>query len=400
MSLFQIGSNDPWLGKARELVAAYEVDAVQRDKAGGAPTEQVDLLRASGLTTINIPAQYGGAGASWQSIFRITREIATVDGSLAHLYGYQHIPLLAVYRLATEAQRERWLKDTTRRKLLWANSGNVAARSSSGVWKQDHWVVNGHRPFSSGSHVADYLMIAFEAPSGDRISAVIPTDREGLEIVGDWDGIGQTQTGSGTVRYRNVRVNADEVIAGASPEGIPSKGDVHPLETMTSQLAHGVLMNIFVGSALGALKVATEYTRDVTKPFVYSGVDKAMDDPWVQSTYGELAMKTAAALNLVERAGEAFDRAWDQGEDLTFEGRGEAAIEFAAANVFAGEVALEVTSKIFELTGARSATKKHGFDRFWRNVRTHTLHNPAEYKKRTVGKWLLTGEYPGYGPYR
>jgi alkylation response protein AidB-like acyl-CoA dehydrogenase len=50
--------------------------------------------------------------------------------------------------------------------------------------------------------------------------------------------------------------------------------------------------------------------------------------------------------------------------------------------------------------GARSATQANGFDRFWRNVRTHTLHNPAEYKKRTVGVFLLTGEFPVPAIYR
>jgi hypothetical protein len=44
--------------------------------------------------------------------------------------------------------------------------------------------------------------------------------------------------------------------------------------------------------------------------------------------------------------------------------------------------------------GARSSDRAYGYDRFLRNVRTHTLHNPAEYKTRTVGTWFLTGAYP------
>lgn len=400
MPLFDTLTDDPWLAKARDLAARLAEDAVARDQAGGRPTVQADLLRASGLTTIHLPKQYGGEGASWSQILRITRELAKVDGSVAHLYGYQHIPLMVVYRLATEAQRQRWLTDTARRRLFWANAGNVAARSSSGVQHGDHWIISGYRPFSSGSHVADYLMIAFEDPEGRRKTAIIPTDRTGLEIVHDWDGFGQTQTGSGTVRYHDLRLENDEVIEAASPEGIPNQGEVHPLDTLTSQVQHSVLMNVFIGSALGALETARDYTRDHSRPFVYSGVERATDDPWIQSHYGDLALKTAAALQLAERAGAALDDAWAKGEALTFAERGEVAIACAAANVFAGDVALEVTSRIFELTGTRSTSRKYGFDRFWRNVRTHTLHNPAEYKKRSVGKWLLSGEFPGYGPYR
>jgi alkylation response protein AidB-like acyl-CoA dehydrogenase len=85
---------------------------------------------------------------------------------------------------------------------------------------------------------------------------------------------------------------------------------------------------------------------------------------------------------------------------LSHNDRGAAAIDIATANLYAGEVGLAVSSEVFEVMGARSATQANGFDRFWRNVRTHTLHNPAEYKKRTVGTFLLTGEFPVPAIYR
>ena len=50
--------------------------------------------------------------------------------------------------------------------------------------------------------------------------------------------------------------------------------------------------------------------------------------------------------------------------------------------------------RIFEVTGARSTATAEGLDRFWRNVRTHTLHDPVAYKRREVGRWVLEGELP------
>jgi alkylation response protein AidB-like acyl-CoA dehydrogenase len=46
------------------------------------------------------------------------------------------------------------------------------------------------------------------------------------------------------------------------------------------------------------------------------------------------------------------------------------------------------------VTGARASANAVGLDRFWRNVRTHTLHDPVAYKRREVGAHLLTGELP------
>jgi alkylation response protein AidB-like acyl-CoA dehydrogenase len=57
-------------------------------------------------------------------------------------------------------------------------------------------------------------------------------------------------------------------------------------------------------------------------------------------------------------------------------------------------VALDVTARIFELTGARSTAAHHRFDRYWRNVRTHTLHDPVFYKAREVGDFTLNDRVP------
>ncbi len=47
-----------------------------------------------------------------------------------------------------------------------------------------------------------------------------------------------------------------------------------------------------------------------------------------------------------------IDHVAAQGEALTYAERGDAAVTIATANVLAGHVALEVASKIFEVTGA------------------------------------------------
>ena len=66
----------------------------------------------------------------------------------------------------------------------------------------------------------------------------------------------------------------------------------------------------------------------------------------------------------------------------------------AAVKARATDVALEITSGIFEGLGARATASTLGFDRFWRNVRTHTLHDPVAYKRREVGAFLLRDELP------
>ncbi|MCU1444407.1 MAG: monooxygenase [Cryobacterium sp.] len=80
--------------------------------------------------------------------------------------------------------------------------------------------------------------------------------------------------------------------------------------------------------------------------------------------------------------------------DLTARRRGEIAVLIAAAKLRAIEDGLETTAKIFEFTGARATANSVGSDIFWRNLRTHSLHDPAADKKRDVGQYVLLNEVP------
>jgi len=75
------------------------------------------------------------------------------------------------------------------------------------------------------------------------------------------------------------------------------------------------------------------------------------------------------------------------------------AVAGAEAKVLAHRAGLAVTSQLFELTGARSTSERLGLDRFWRNVRVHTLHDPVDYKLRDLGRHRLDGRVPDPTPY-
>jgi alkylation response protein AidB-like acyl-CoA dehydrogenase len=388
-------TSDPLLATARRLRENFHRDAVARDKAGGRPEEQIALLKQSGLLSARIPTEYGGGGASWLSVLRIVREFARTDGSLAHLFGYHHLPIHALLARGTSEQKERLLTRSAREQWLWSNSGNALSKTSTAQRAPDGkgWVVTGFRPFSSGTHVADVIQVAWENAAGQRLVGVVPADRTGITIEDDWDGIGQRQTGSGTVTFKGLQVHDDELL------GQPDD-PLTPFLSLTSQLQQSVLLNVFVGSAQGALEEGRHYTTTQSRPWIHSGVERHVDDPWIQRKYGELSIRTQAAEALADEAAGQLDETYALGHALTLEQRGRLAVTLATANLYAGETGLAVSNDIFELMGARSATTANGFDRFWRNVRTHTLHNPAEYKKRTVGTWLLTGEYPQPAIYR
>lgn len=52
----------------------------------------------------------------------------------------------------------------------------------------------------------------------------------------------------------------------------------------------------------------------------------------------------------------------------------------------------EGAHRVYAVTGSSSARSDVGLDLFWRNVRTHSLHDPVDYKRLEVGAHYLTGD--------
>ena len=61
---------------------------------------------------------------------------------------------------------------------------------------------------------------------------------------------------------------------------------------------------------------------------------------------------------------------------------------------FGSEVAAEVASDLFSLSGASAADERYDLSRYWRNARTHGSHDPVAWKYHHVGNYLLNGALP------
>ncbi len=378
-----------------QLLRQLAPTAVARDAAGGTALAERQLLRDSGLLTLAIPREWGGQQRGWPEILRLVRQLAQVDSSLAHLFGFQHLQVATLLLFGARAQQEKYLRAAVAGKWFWGNAVNARDTRLSVQPTDGGYLLDGLKGFCSGAQDSDVLNVSFSLgplPTDGRF-AVIPTDRAGITLHDDWDNMGQRQTDSGTVEFKQVLIRHDDILG---PPGVASR----PRATLRNLIGQLVLTEIYLGNALGALQSAVDHAREQVQPWPMAGVQHAVDDPLLQLQAGEQWIALQAATALADRALDHFQQAWDAGEALTEAQRGDLAITVAAARVQAGRTALQVTSQIFELIGARATARKHGFDRYWRNVRVHTLHDPLEYRKKAVGQWVLTGQLPnpyGYG---
>jgi alkylation response protein AidB-like acyl-CoA dehydrogenase len=379
---------DP-IQEAAALAAEFRTDAAQRDLAAGTPWAQRERIRASGLLKLMIPAEFGGLGSTWPVTLRAVRQIATADGSLAHLFGYHHLGVVTPHLVGTHAQRAHWYTLTARDNLFWGNSLNpldprtVFSRAADGTVR-----LNGGKSFCTGAQGSDLLLLsATEVDQPGLKVAVVPTKREGITVVDDWANMGQRQTDSGSVNFENVLVDdADRL----GPPGVGGS----LWASLRPSVTQSILSNIFLGVAQGAFDEALGYTRALSKPFHGSKAERATEDPYILTHYGEMHVGLVAAAALLDIAAERLQQAWMRDDALDADERGACAATVSMGKVAAAKIALEVTSRVFEVMGARATAERYRFDRFWRNVRTLTLHDPLDYKVREVGDWVLNGQPP------
>ncbi|TWP52670.1 acyl-CoA dehydrogenase [Lentzea tibetensis] len=359
-----------WLAVARELATRLSSDAADRDRANQAPVKEVELLRQSGLLGV----------ADWTTQLAVGRIIGAADANIGHLLGYHY---LQIWRSGLFDKPVRTQPD-----WFWAGVSNPLDAALELMPTESGFVVNGRKTFATGAAVADRLVVsATRTDNGEKITFLVDGKASGLSFPGDWDNIGQRLTASGGVLFENVEVPAEAVL-GVQPTG------EHPRLSLAALGFQLVLAQLYVAMAEGALAEAAEYTRSKTRPWFVSGVDAAVEDPHILVSYGEMVAQVRAAGLLADQAGAELLEASEAGTALTKEKRGEVAVTISAAKVVSTKVANEVTSRIFEQVGARGTAAGYGLDRFWRNARTLTLHDPVVYKAREVGENYLTGARP------
>ena len=372
---------------AQKLAKTFAETAAERDKQGGNPKAERDLIRQSGLLGLSIPQAFGGQGADWKTIFKTIQTIAQVDSSLAHVYGFHHLLIATVQLFAQKEQYSTWFEQTTEQNLFWGNTLNpLDKRTTVQQISADEYIFHGDKSFCSGSIDSDILLCSGFNAQNKLLIGVIPTERDGVSFLGDWNNMGQRQTDSGTSHFEQVKIHENELLLNPGPLSTPYSS----LRPLIAQL---IFVHLFLGVAEGAFEVARE-TVQQQKAWSKSLVENAVNDPFTQKHFAEFYVQLEGVRLLANKAVETLQKAWDIGESLDAEQRGEVSIAIATAKIATTNTSLYITQNIFQVMGARATTAKLNLDRFWRNVRTQTLHDPIDYKYQEVGEWVLTGKVP------
>jgi SfnB family sulfur acquisition oxidoreductase len=380
------------IGAARDYADSVAGGVIERDRVGVVPAGEIAAFDASGLLAITVPRSHGGPDLPASVLAEVIRTIAAVDPALAQVPQAHYLltDVLAVW--GTDAQQNRLFADV----LAGGRFGNGLAERG-GQHAQDLRTrlhgsgagarLRGRKYYCTGAITARWIGVTALDDHGHVVLAFVSRDADGVLVDEDWNAMGQRATVSGSAVFDDVAVDTSLVIPYEYAFSVPQQLGAR------AQLVHAAIQ---VGIARGALAEAGEFVRAKARPFFEASrggwAQRASDDPHTIHRYGRLATRVCAAEALLCSAAATLDEVTLHPRDADAAAHGSIAV--AQAKAFGSEVAVEVASDLFSMSGASATDERHDLSRHWRNARTHASHDPADWKYHHVGNYLLSNVHP------
>jgi SfnB family sulfur acquisition oxidoreductase len=365
------------LAVVEEIGAKLAEGAAARDRHRLLPYDEIELVSQAGLFAITVPKQYGGAGVSAYTVARVIAALSAADGSIGQI-PQNHFFMLEGLRLEGSESQKRFFYG---RVLAGERLGNALSETGTKTAHDHATRLTRDGDIYRLVLFAHWVAVVANDDDNRGTIALVPRDAKGITIIDDWSGFGQRVTGSGTTLLDNVEVHPFSVFSFQALFDRPT-----PMGPF-AQIMHAAVEQ---GIAEAALADTLQFVR-AARPWKYARVERASDDPYTVAAVGELKIRVDASNALLDRAGDFVDQAV---ASPTAETVAAASVAVAEAKIASTEAALLVASKLIELGGSNATLAKYNLDRYWRNARTHTVHDPVRWKYHAVGDYWLNGNNP------
>lgn len=372
---------------AYDVAARLSREAIARDRDRRLPHEEMDILSESGLLAISVPREAGGAGASVATVAEVLRILSVADPAIGQLPQNHFVFIEALTQDGTEAQKTFFYAEL----LAGARFGNAQAERGSGsaldlatrlLPAEGGYRLNGTKYYCTGAILADWIPVAALDLDDRQVLAYVRRDAPGVEVLPDWNAIGQRTTFSGTTHLRDVAVEASQVIP-----------HWRLFDRSNWFHSYGVLLHaaVDVGIARAALEDTIRLIRGRNRPRFGAPVRGATDDPHLLSRLGELIVRLHGLEALLADVARLHDRI---GRYPDVDQVAEAMVKAGAVKALSEDVGLEIASELFALTGSASTDAAQALDRHWRNLRTHSVHDANQWRYHHFGAWRVNGTAP------
>jgi alkylation response protein AidB-like acyl-CoA dehydrogenase len=348
----------------------------QMDKDAQIPRTIVNKCFDLGIMGVEIPEQYGGAGATFFMSTLVVEELARVDASVAVLVDVQNTLVNnALLRWGTEEQRARYFPRLATKwvgayALSEAGSGSDAfALACRATDQGDHYELTGRKLWITNAAEAELfiVMATLDPAKGYKgiTSFLVERSSPGFTVGKKEDKLGIRASSTCELILEGVKVPKENVL------GEVGKGYKIAIETLNEgRIGIGAQM---VGVAQGSFEHGLRYAQErqqFGKPIA--------EFQAVQFLLSELATQIEASRLLTYNAARLRDTG------ATF------IKEAAMAKLFASRTAEQVTSKVIEIYGGNGFTREYPVEKYFRDQKVGQIYEGTTHMQLAViAKQLL-----------
>ncbi|MEH6604996.1 MAG: acyl-CoA dehydrogenase family protein, partial [Pseudomonadales bacterium] len=326
------------------------------------PRQLWNTLGEAGLLCIDLPEEYGAAGASFEIVQMALYECSRMGfgGLGSGLNIHSNIVAPYIFNIGTQEQKDYWLPKMVTGECVTAIAmtepgagSDLAALRSSAVKDGDEWVMNGSKTFITNGIHADMVVVAAKTDpkAGSKgislflVDTSLPGFARGKKI----EKIGQHASDTAELFFDDLRLPADALL------GEAGKGFAYMMEELPRERLGCATQA--VASAHGALDLTVDYVKE-RKAF-----GGAVSD--FQNTRFKLAeVKVDLDLSraLLEKNMAKFAR-----KEMTVEDA--AVLKYATT-----EMQLRAVNECLQLFGGYGYTAEYPISRFYVDARIQTIY--------------------------
>lgn len=347
--------------------------AAEIDEKEEFPWENKKILEENGLLGIQIPEEYGGAGAGMVSLAIVVEEVARVCASTSVILTTQALATDPLMLGASHEQKLKWLKPMAEGSILGACAiteagagSDVTGIRTAATAAEGGYEINGNKIFITNGGVSGVItVVAYtDKAKGHRgISMfVVPKDAPGFSIGKEEKKLGIRGSDTRELIFENCFVPEENRI------GI--EGDGFRILMKTFNYTRPAVGAQAVGIAQGALDEVIRYCGERVqfgKPLsAFQGLQ------WMLA---EMALKIESSRTMVLRACSTIDNEPDSKDIPRLASMGK---------WLASDTAMQVTTDAIQIFGGYGYTREFPLERMMRDAKITQIYEGTNQIQRII----------------
>lgn len=344
--------------------------ALDIDKSGVMDEDLLNILKQSGMTTLAVPAEYGGPGLDLLTVALVTEEIAKGCAGVATVCAANSLASFPVVVAGSEEQKKEYFDCLNKGGMACFALTEPGAGSDAGAVAckakkvEGGYLLNGTKCFITNALIADKITLFANTREfgGIRGLTVFMVDRNtpGVTIGKEEDKMGIRASATSEIILDDCFVPATALV------GRNGMGFRIAMETL--EKSRPIVGAISVGIAQAALEHAIHYAHQ-RKQFG----QKIASFEMVQEMIADMVMKTEAARALVYKA------CW-----LEMNNDKQASLYSSMSKCYASDVAMEVTTTAVQVMGGNGYSRENPNEKYMRDAKIMQIYEGTNQVQRLV----------------